>query len=149
MALAVAGGLAQSEPSQESLSATVHERLEGMEQFGALNKAIIDELKKEAPDIARVAADAATLHKLATALPGWFPAGSAKALIPESEAKDEIWTDTEGFQEAIDGLQGRVSQLNEAAMSGELEDIKTAAGEIGGGCGGCHRPFREQRERLS
>jgi cytochrome c556 len=117
-------------------------RHEHFEQFGKAFGAIGAEIRKPAPDLAAVKANAATMKALSTDLPSWFPRGSGVEARPASLAKANVWTDAAGFSAAAANVQLQVSKLNEAAMGGDLAAVKAQFGPTAGACKACHDNFR-------
>ncbi|THD54274.1 cytochrome c [Phenylobacterium sp.] len=105
-------------------------------------KAINDELKKDAPDKAVIAANATKIKGTAADLPTWFPKGSGPETGLKTAAKAEIWTDAEGFDKAAAQLQAETVKLEQLAMVGDLDAIKTQARAVGAACGACHAKYR-------
>ena len=110
--------------------------------FGGLN----GELRKETPDKAAVAADAASVNTLAQALPSWFPKGSGPEAGVKTAAKAEIWTDAAGFAAAVGKLQGETAKLQEVATAGDLEAIKAQVRATGAACKTCHDLDRQPEQ---
>src|SRR4051812_241871 len=79
-------------------------RHQHFEELGKTFKALNEEMKKDAPDKAAVAAGAKTITGLANGLPTWFPKGSGVEARPKSLAKPDIWTDAAGFNAAAANL---------------------------------------------
>ena len=116
-----------------------HERYEDM---GDSLKAINRELKGDAPDVARVQREAATLTTLAEQVPSWFPAGSGPDVHPKSRAKAEIWSDAEGFRRAHEGYAQQAQAFRRAADSGDVPQMRAAVQPLGKSCGNCHDDYR-------
>lgn len=105
-------------------------------------KAIGDELKKDAPDRAAIAANVTKIKGTAEALPSWFPKGSGPETGLKTAARAEIWTDAEGFDAAATVLQAETVKLEQLAMAGDLDAIKTQYRAVGAACGACHAKYR-------
>lgn len=73
-----------------------------------------------------------------------FPPGSAD---PSSRAKDEVWSDADGFAERMDAFAAAVRQLNAVAQRGMNAKTLEALGEVQATCGACHNPFRKPAPR--
>ncbi len=95
----------------------------------------------QVPFDAKVAADqidiVATLNRLQFAA---FIDGSDK--VAGSRAKPEIWTEKGKFNAAVAKSQESVAALVVAGRSGNIDQIKTAAGAVGAGCKNCHDTFQ-------
>jgi cytochrome c556 len=116
-----------------------HERYEDMgDSFKAINR----ELKGDAPDVARIQREAATLATLAEQIPSWFPAGSGPDVHAKSRAKAEIWSDPEGFRRAHGNYLQQIQAFRRVADSGDVAQIRAAAQPLGKSCGNCHDSYR-------
>ena len=95
-----------------------------------------------APFDAKVAADNAAIVEAMSKLP-WagFGPGTDKG---ETRAKPEIWTDAAQFKKGADDMVASVAQLNAAAKTGNLDNIKKAFGESAKTCKACHDAFRKE-----
>ena len=93
------------------------------------------------PFDAKVAADnieiIATLNRLQFA---GFVDGSATG---NTRAKPEIWTEKDKWNAAAAKSQEEVAKLAAAGKSGNLDQIKAAAGGVGQSCKACHDNFRK------
>jgi cytochrome c556 len=117
-------------------------RHQDFKQQGAAFKAIVDELKKDNPDKALLAANATKLKALASVLPTWFPKGSGVESGFKTDAKGEVWSDPAGFAAAANRLQAETSKLQVAASAGDVAAIKAQAKVTGGACKNCHDKYR-------
>lgn len=113
--------------------------------FGGLGA----ELKKEAPDKAALAADAAAVKGLAQQLPTWFPKGSGPEAGVKTAAKAEVWSDAAGFDAAVAKLQGETAKLADVAASGDLDAVKAQFRTTAGACNACHEKYRAPAEPKS
>lgn len=143
MGLAAAGAaLAQdaapTTPGGKAVLARQAHYKELSKAFGGLN----GELRKEAPDKAVIAADAAAAASLAKDLPSWFPKGSGPEAGVKTAAKAEIWTDAAGFAAAAGKLADETAKLQQAATAGDIDAIKAQARATGGACKNCHDTYR-------
>lgn len=149
VAVAAGGALAHNDVMPMNASPATkaaYARHENYQKLGKAFKTLIDELKKDAPDKAVVAASAQTMATLANALPTWFPRGSGVEARPMSEAKADIWTDAAGFSAAASNLQVQVSKLNQAAISGDIAGVKAQVRPAGGACKSCHDKYRQEKK---
>ena len=98
----------------------------------------------KAPFDAKAAADNAAIVSAMASLP-WaaFGAGTDKGM--PNRSKPEIWSDAAKFKAAADKMVAEVAKLDAAAKSGSLDQIKAAAGGVGGSCKGCHDDFRAEK----
>lgn len=113
-------------------------------RFGKASKTIDEELKKDAPDKAAIAAAAATMNELAPQLPSWFPKGSGKEAWSETRAKAEVWSDAEGFAAAADRLRVETEKMQLAAAAGDLAVVRVQDKAMGATCKSCHEKYREE-----
>lgn len=71
-----------------------------------------------------------------------FPPGTGIG-VSDSEAKLEIWSDWDGFVTVAASFSERADALVAAIESGDTAVIGAAVGALGGGCGDCHTPYRQ------
>lgn len=83
------------------------------------------------------------IHEASLQLLDVFPEGSA---VGDSRSKPEIWSDWAKFEEAGKALQTASADLVAAAEGGDMAAIGAAAGKVGEACGGCHKPFRAEKQ---
>ncbi len=69
-----------------------------------------------------------------------FPAGEQH---PESEALPMIWSDSRGFQQAIQHNRQRIMALKQV-NPGDVAMLKRAVNEVRMSCGDCHYYFRQR-----
>ena len=70
-----------------------------------------------------------------------------QAFGPSTEggkSRPDVWSDSAKFKSAADKLQVATANLNTAAQSGDLENIKKAFGATGQACKGCHDDFKKK-----
>jgi len=60
-----------------------------------------------------------------------------------TRAKPEIWTEKDKFAAAITKSQEDVLKLAAAGKTGNLEQIKAAAGAVGQSCKACHDAYQK------
>lgn len=96
------------------------------------------------PFDAKAAADNAAIVSAMANLP-WaaFGAGTDKGM--PNRAKAEVWSDAAKFKAAADKMVAEVAKLDAAAKSGNLDQLKAAAGGVGGSCKACHDDFRAEK----
>ena len=110
-------------------------------------RAVGEDLRKDPPDKAALAADATRLKAMAEALPSWFPKGSGPETGLKTGAKAEIWTDAEGFAAAATNFQGEAAKLEQAATAGDLDAAKAQVRATGAACKACHDKYRASDAR--
>jgi cytochrome c556 len=64
--------------------------------------------------------------------------------VGETRAKPNIWSDNAKFVAAANKMAEEMGKLNAAAKSGNLDQIKSAFGPVGGACKACHDDFRKE-----
>lgn len=69
-----------------------------------------------------------------------FPAGKQHS---ESEALAAIWSDSRGFQQALEYNRQRIIALKQIDP-GDIDTLKRAVNEVRMSCGDCHSYFRER-----
>ena len=93
------------------------------------------------PFDAKAAQDNAALLDTIDKLPfAAFIEGTDKG---DTRAKPEIWAQRAKFDAAAQKLQDEVAKLNAAAKTGNLDQIKTAAGPVGQACKACHDDYQK------
>ena len=110
-------------------------------ELGAAFKAIRDETRADSPDFAKLEQAAATVQKASENQIQWFPKGTG-AEAGKTRALPEIWSDPTGFEAAMKTFEERAPGLVSAVKSKDVEAVKTAFGNVGKACGGCHDKFR-------
>jgi cytochrome c556 len=60
------------------------------------------------------------------------------------KAQAAIWSDNAKFKAASEKMQLAVADLNKAAQSGDLENIKKTFGAAGASCKNCHDDFKKK-----
>nr|WP_295375329.1 cytochrome c [uncultured Sphingosinicella sp.] len=123
--------------------ALMEERHEGYEKIGDAMKAISRELKAESPNLAGVRTGAGTIAELAPKVPGWFPAGTGPD-VGKTEARAEIWQKPEDFAAKAQEFRQAAAAFNAAAAGSDLGAIRSAHGNLGKSCKGCHDLYREE-----
>ena len=87
---------------------------------------------------------AETLHTLGQDLALSFPVGSGPDGKLETEARDTIWSDAEGFAAAIKAYNDATANFVTVAKTGDMVKAAEARGAVGKTCGGCHEKFEEE-----
>jgi cytochrome c556 len=135
-------GLAACEPAPKTPGAiAARARHENMEKLGRAFKALGDEVKKSAPDAAKLTALAAQIDESAQVLSSWFPAGSGPQDGVKTHAKPEVWTRAGDFADAVARLKNETRELRANAPNG-APAIAANVKDVGEACGECHRTFR-------
>lgn len=139
LALAGCGG-APDTPGAKA----AHDRHENFEAIGKAFKTIGDELKKDAPDVAAIKAEASRINGFAPQVKDWFPTGSGPQDGVKTDALATIWQQPDEFGKAAARLVDAAGALDAAAQSGDLAAVRGATGPLGAACKGCHDRFREK-----
>lgn len=92
-------------------------------------------------DAAAVQANAEIVNTMSK-LP--FPAFVDGTSSGDTKAKPEIWTEQDKFKAAASKMQEEVVKLNAAAKTGNIDQIKAAAGDVGKSCKACHDNYRKE-----
>lgn len=96
------------------------------------------------PFDAKAAADNAALaNALAPLAFTAFGAGTDKGM--PNRSTPEIWSKAAAFKGKADEMLAAMAKLNDAAKTGNLDQIKAAVGPVGGSCKGCHDDFRAEK----
>lgn len=122
--------------------ASIRARQTHYKQIGAAMKGLNDQLKASNPDIAAIQAHAARMEEYAPQIAGWFPTGSGAEAGLKTRAKEEIWSDPEGFRRAAELFVARAQSFNRIAQEGRIEPIRAALPELGAACKACHDDYR-------
>ncbi len=133
------------------LSATVHAeflkpkeaqdyRHHGMEFIGDTFKRLGHMVKGEQPYEKEAFAKYAQQLKVIAPMPfdGFYKGAEG------GDAKDEVFSDPEGFAKAKDKMLVAVDKLANEAQSGDMGKIKVAFGGVGQSCKACHDNYRKK-----
>jgi len=104
--------------------------------FGKIGAVVKGEIPYNKDDVAKNAAIVAMMSTLP-----WQAFGPG---TEGGKAQPAIWSDNAKFKAASEKMQLAVVDLNKAAQSGDLENIKKAFGATGQTCKGCHDDFRKK-----
>jgi cytochrome c556 len=136
------GSAAASEPAAPSAQEIVEARQSGFKKMGAAMKAIAEQLKTEAPDVAKISTAAQAVEAGTKAQPGWFPAGSGPESGLETDALPHIWQDTSKFTALSGQLATQSAHLTAAVAGKDLAAIRTQFKVLAEVCSTCHKSFR-------
>jgi cytochrome c556 len=129
--------------SGEAAKKLMHDRHENYEKIGKAMKQVSLELKRDAPDLAKVREGAAVMASFGPQMASWFPKGSGPE-AGKTEAKAEIWQKPEDFAAKVQGYNQAVTAFQAAAAGSDLAAIRAAHGNLGKSCKACHDPYREE-----
>ena len=104
--------------------------------FGKINAVVKGEAPYNKDEVAKNAAVVAMLSTLP-----WQAFGPG---TEGGKAQVDIWSDNAKFKAASEKMQLAVANLNTAAQSGDLENIKKAFGAAGASCKNCHDDFKKK-----
>ncbi len=65
-----------------------------------------------------------------------------EGIVSASRATPEIWENMGDFEAKAQDTVDAVTAVANAAQGGDFEGAKELAGNVGGTCGACHRPYR-------
>lgn len=144
MGILVALALAACAPETPG-SRAAHDRHENMEALGDAFKALTDESRKDAPDQAVMAENAAKVGEMAESLPAWFPAGSGPQDGVKTAAKADVWLNEIEFADKVQEFQAQARELKAAAADG-VDAMIAQTNDVGQTCKACHQKFREKKD---
>lgn len=122
----------------------IEQRQDLMERTGDAAKVIGDMLKEEAPfDAAAAMAALEVLDETAAQAGDLFPVGSETG--NDTEARSTIWSDPEGFEQALLDFGTAVDNAI-AANPASLADLGDAATPVFKTCKGCHEDYRVEKD---
>jgi len=127
-----------------SASDTIAARHANFKQMGKGMKAVMGQLKSDAPAIDAIRAGAAMIDAAAPKVAAGFPKGTGPESRVKTEALPDIWKKSPEFKADAAKLVDAAHALKVAADGGDLAKIKPAAMALGGTCKGCHDTFREK-----
>lgn len=136
--LAACGAGAPEVPKGEISQSRTDAFKKMMPDFAAMGKMVKGE---EAFDEAKFQAAAAAFAEHAQKPFEFFesdPKGNGDAL-------PAVWEKTEEFAAAREQFLKAVENLNAAAQTAKLDELKTAYGEVGASCKSCHDSFRRPK----
>lgn len=136
------GGMAEADDSPEARAYGYRHAV--MELVAAKNGILGGMARGEMPD------DQALFTKAAgdlVTLAGMISEGfQTEGIVAGSRAVPEIWTNMADFNQKAQDTVTAVTAVANAAQRGDFAGAKELAGNIGGTCGGCHRPYRAAAE---
>ncbi len=144
--LSACGG--QDEPriltaEEQELADIVTARRANLQDLGAAFKAIGDEMKAGRPTSPTVEFSIRAAAGYAPKLRNWFPEGSGPELGVKTEAAPAIWTDAEGFEQALVEFEDAVALL--AKERGDADRLSANFATVGASCKSCHDGYRIEK----
>ncbi len=128
---------------KEQALALMKERHENYERIGDAMKVISRELKGDSPDLAAVRTNADAIATLAPQVKDWFPAGTGPD-VGKTEAKAAIWENQQDFSAKARYFEQAAMRFQAAARGNDVAAIRSAQGDLGKSCKGCHDLYREE-----
>jgi cytochrome c556 len=142
----LAGGMIICGFATVALAATPQEviqaRQANFKAIGKANKAVQDELRKPAPNIALIRANARQLVNLSAQLPRWFPRGTGPETGVKTGALPAVWTKRAEFGTAAVNFNKAARSLEAAASQADVAAVIASGRALGPTCKGCHESFR-------
>ena len=143
LALALGAGISFQASAQVKPETLVKQRQAVMTLHGKYIGPIGAMVQGKMPyDAAVVARNAAYLEVLSKMPWDGFHASTADV---KSDTLPEAFKDTDKFQKASEALETAAAKLSAAAKSGDQGAVKTAFGDVGKTCKGCHDDFRPKK----
>ncbi len=146
LAAGLALGLAGQSLAAGSPENLVKYRQAVMKAIGGHTAAIASVVKGETSYGAHVANHARGIKDMSLIVQDVFPPESGPDSFKDTRALPKIWAEPAKFQEAVTAFQGAAAKFAEVAEGGDMAAIGAALGELGKSCGGCHKPFRAEKE---
>lgn len=125
-------------------SETIAARQANFKTIGRAFKSINDELKKPAPALGVLQANARALNQASRHVGGSFPRGTGPETGIKMGALPAIWQRGPDFQRVTGQFAMQARALEGAATSGNLDRIRAAAQATGATCRSCHDSFRQR-----
>jgi cytochrome c556 len=142
LAAALAATVAATAAWAATPAETITARQTNFKQIGRASKGIADELKKPEADMVVIRTNAGTIVGLAGNIHRWFPRGSGAESGEKTGALPVIWQQGGQFNRAAGQLVTAARNLQRAAASGNLDQVKAAYPAMGAACKGCHDTFK-------
>lgn len=146
LAAGLALGLAGQSLAADSPENLVKYRQAVMKAMGEHAAAIASVVKGETSYGAHVANHARGIRDMSLIVPDIFPPESGPDSYKNTRALPKVWAEPAKFKEAVTALQDAAARFAEIAESGDMAAIGPALGDLGKACGGCHKPFRAEKE---
>ena len=96
------------------------------------------------PFDAKVAADNAAIVVMMSKLP-WVAFGDGTDKGMPTRAKPEIWKDQAKVKDLASKMMAEAEKFETAVKTGNVDNIKTAIGPLGGACKACHDDYRAEK----
>jgi cytochrome c556 len=120
----------------------VQHRQDQMDKMGnALYRTIGRYVKNQGGTIDDVRTSAKTIAEIAPTVPDLFPPGTAIG-VGKSNAKPEIWQQTDRFVTLAHNMQAESGKMVQAAQSGDPQAVRSQFAALGDACAACHETYR-------
>ena len=126
--------------SHEGATGIVKERMDKFKESKNLMRTINKSLSENNFDV--ITQSAQKLNKWANEMHEYFPKGSEASSSNKSEASDNIWSDPEGFKQAIKKFEISSAKLIKISQNKTIDDTVSSFREVAASCKGCHKQFR-------
>ena len=117
-----------------------------MKAIGGHTGAIAGVVKGEVSFVKAVGGNAHAINELSKQITMLFPKGTGKDAGLETRALPKIWEDMGGFEAAAKKLEEESAKLAKVAEGGDVAAIGAQFENVGKACGGCHKPYREEKK---
>jgi cytochrome c556 len=121
---------------------TITARQNNFKAMGRAFKGINDELKKPAPDLALIRANAQIVDQAAGHVAHGFPRGTGAETGIKTSALPAIWARAPEFRTAASRLTTATRAFKLVTRGNDLAAIRAAVPSVGGSCKGCHDTFK-------
>ncbi len=126
--------------SHEGATGIIKERMDKFKESKNLMRTINKSFSEDNFNV--ITQSAKKLNKWANEMHKYFPKGSEASSSNKSEASDNIWSDPEGFKEAIEKFQISSAKLIKISQNKNIDDTVSSFREVAASCKGCHQQFR-------
>ena len=142
IAALIAAGVTATAAWAATPAETISARQANFKQMGRASKAISDQLKQDAPDVAVIRTNAGVLVQSAGRVHGGFPRGTGPEAGVKTAALPIIWQQGRDFRAKANNLVNATRGLQRAAAGGQIAAIKAAYPAVGGACKACHDTYK-------
>jgi len=135
-------GTASADSAPPVVQGIIQTRQSGFKKMGAAMKVITEQLKSDAPDLAKIAAAAEAIGTGAREQPSWFPAGSGPEAGLETDALPHIWQDAAKFSALSSQLGLESGNFSTAVAGKDMAAVRVRFKALADVCSTCHKSFR-------
>ena len=137
------GNASASDPQgSSSPQSLIETRQVTFKKMGAAMKAIVEQLKSDTPDNAKMQAAAQVIGSGAEQVPAWFPAGSGPEAGIDTDALPYLWQERAKFDSIANRLIPETKTLATALSGKDAAAVRAQVKVVGEVCSSCHRSFR-------